>query len=392
MLNILTLTTLYPNSITPSHGIFVENRLRHLREAADIQNPVVAPVPWFPFRHPMFGSYAKQAQIPAHEVRYGVNVSHPRYLVIPRFGMTLTPGFLYEAFKKGAEAVMKSGFKPDVLDVHYFYPDGVAAARLSKELGIPMTVTARGTDINLIPQYEKPRQMIIEAANQAAHIITVCEALRQAIIDLGVDGSKITTMRNGVDLEGFHPVDREAARERFGVTGKVITSVGHLIERKGHNFVIEALTEHPDITLLIAGDGPEDAALKALASQLGVANRVHFLGRRPHDDLPYIYGASDAMVLASSREGWANVLLESMACGTPVVATDIWGTGEVVAKPEAGVLVKERSGHGIAGGLTRLFANMPDRAATRRYAEGFSWDDTTQAQLTLFRRLAGKSA
>jgi len=251
-------------------------------------------------------------------------------------------------------------------------------------------VTARGTDINLIPQYEAPRRMIVEAAGQAAHIITVCEALRQAIIDLGVDGSKITTMRNGVDLEAFRPVDRAAARDRFGVSGRVIASVGHLIERKGHNFVIEALEQHPGITLLIAGDGPEEAALKALAQRLGVDGRVHFLGRRPHDDLPHIYSAADAMVLASSREGWANVLLESMACGTPVVATDIWGTGEVVATPDAGVLVGERSGPAIADGLTRLFAALPERAATRRYAEGFSWDDTTRAQLALFRRLAGK--
>jgi len=389
MLDILTLTTLYPNSVMPSHGIFVENRLRHLRAAAEVENPVVAPVPWFPFRHPMFGDYAKQARVPAHEVRFGVNVSHPRYLMIPKIGMNRQPHDLYKAFRRGAEMVMKHGFRPDVLDVHYFYPDGVAAARLSKELGIPMTVTARGTDINLIPQYETPRRMIVEAAHEAAHIITVCEALREAIIDLGVDGSKITTMRNGVDLDAFRPVDRQAARERFGVSGRVIASVGHLIERKGHNFVIEALAEHPAVTLLIAGDGPEEAALKALAKRLGVADRVHFLGRRPHDDLPHIYAAADALVLASSREGWANVLLESMACGTPVVATDIWGTGEVVAAPEAGVLVQERSGKGIAEGLTRLFAQMPDRAATRRYAEGFSWDETTQAQLALFRRLAG---
>lgn len=390
MLDILTLTTLYPNSVMPSHGIFVENRLRHLRAAADIENPVVAPVPWFPFRHPMFGEYARQARVPAHEVRHGVNVSHPRYLMLPKVGMNRQPHDLYKAFRKGADVLMKRGFRPDVLDVHYFYPDGVAAARLSQELGIPMTVTARGTDINLIPQYEAPRRMIVEAAGQAAHIITVCEALRQAIIDLGVDGSKITTMRNGVDLEAFRPVDRAAARDRFGVSGRVIASVGHLIERKGHNFVIEALEQHPGITLLIAGDGPEEAALKALAQRLGVDGRVHFLGRRPHDDLPHIYSAADAMVLASSREGWANVLLESMACGTPVVATDIWGTGEVVATPDAGVLVGERSGPAIADGLTRLFAALPERAATRRYAEGFSWDDTTRAQLALFRRLAGK--
>jgi glycosyltransferase involved in cell wall biosynthesis len=116
---------------------------------------------------------------------------------------------------------------------------------------------------------------------------------------------------------------------------------------------------------------------------------VSFLGSVAQPQLKEYYNAADAMVLASSREGWANVLLESMACGTPVVASNVWGTPEVVAAPEAGVLMPERTPEGIARALRTLRENYPDHAATRRYAENFSWDATTEGQIQLFSRIIG---
>jgi len=136
---------------------------------------------------------------------------------------------------------------------------------------------------------------------------------------------------------------------------------------------------------MIAGEGPERSALERLAANLKVSGRVRFLGNVPHAELHRVYSAADALVLASSREGWPNVLLEAMACGTPVVASNIWGNPEVVSRPEAGVLMNERSAAGVAEGVKRLFAALPERQATRRYAEGFSWDATSEGQLRLFR-------
>jgi glycosyltransferase involved in cell wall biosynthesis len=228
------------------------------------------------------------------------------------------------------------------------------------------------------------RWMITYAARHAAGIIAVSQALKDALIALGVAADRITVLRNGVDLEMFAPGDRDAARAALAVTNRTLLSVGHLIERKGHNITIAALTRLPDCVLLIAGEGPEHARLRSLASQLGVSDRVRFLGAVPHERLSAIYTAADALVLSSSREGWPNVLLESMACGTPVVASAIWGNPEIVSRPEAGVLMRARTSEGVAEAVESLFAALPNREATRAFAEQFSWHETSNGQLRLF--------
>lgn len=390
MMKLLTFSTLFPNLERPSHGIFVETRLRHLVASGRVESRVVAPVPWFPLRHARFGSYGRFARVPQTEVRSGIEVRHPRYALLPKIGMTPAPLLMAMAVKPVLRRLIDEGFDFDAIDAHYFYPDGVAAAMLGKEFGKPVVITARGSDITLLPQYRWPGKMIRWAADQAAGIITVCNALREELIVLGADPAKVVSLRNGVDLELFRPLDRAAVRKELGVDGFTLLSVGNLVPVKGHELTIGALKELPEARLMIAGSGPERERLEALAVQLQVADRVRFLGPQPQAKLREYYNAADAMVLSSSREGWANVLLESMACGTPVVASKVWGTPEVVAHADAGVLMQERSERGVAAAVRALQAAYPAREATRRYAEGFSWDATTQGQLQLFGRIIGR--
>jgi len=390
-LRLLTFTTLYPNAANPQNGIFVETRLRHLLASGEVESQVIAPIPWFPFRSARFGSYAVYAAAPRNEERHGIQIAHPRFLRLPKIGMTTAPFTLARAGIGAARHIVAGGYDFDVIDAHYFYPDGIAAIMLGKALAKPVVITARGTDVNLIPRYPLPRRMILRAARECAAIITVCAALKDELVALGADASKITVLRNGVDLELFHPGDRAMARTSFGMNRFTLASVGYLVARKGHDLVIGALPALPDIELFIAGAGPEDDRLQALARKLGVSDRVRFLGALPQDRLRMLYTAVDSLVLASSREGWANVLLESMACGTPVVASNVWGTPEVVAAPEAGVLMNERSSAGIAEAVRRLRRSPPAREATRRYAERFSWGDTTRGQIDLFSQVVADS-
>jgi glycosyltransferase involved in cell wall biosynthesis len=386
-LRVLTFSTLFPSSARPGHGIFVEQRLRKVAATGHISSRVVAPVPWVPGFMRRSAAYADMWNTPRAEERFGLQVLHPRYPLLPRVGMTLAPLGIATAVYPAMRQLLNGEFPFDLIDAHYYYPDGVAAALLGRWLDRPVVITARGTDINLIPKYALPRAMIRWASRSSAASIAVCCALRDEMCAVGIDGERITVLRNGVDLVQFSPVPRETARSRLGLSGPLLLSVGYLIERKGHDLLICALARLPQWRAVIVGDGELRTELGDLARQLGVADRVHFAGAVAQGELKNYYSAADALVLASSREGMANVLLESLACGTPVVATPLWGTPEVVSRPVAGRLMRERSADALAEAVNELMRSPPAPAAVRAYAEEFSWDATTQGQLQLFERV-----
>jgi teichuronic acid biosynthesis glycosyltransferase TuaC len=383
---LLTFSTLFPHAARPNHGIFVENRLRHLVATGEATSFVLAPVPWFPGRSEWFGDWAVNARAPATETRHGMAIHHPRYPVIPKLGMSIAPWLLYQAMVPQVTRLLAEGHSFDAIDAHYIYPDGVAASWLGRRFGLPVVMTARGTDVNLIPRYRVPRRLIEGAIRDASALIAVSAALKDVLVELGAPDEKVTVLRNGVETGLFRPPeDRPAIRGRLELKHRVLISVGALIERKGHHRTIEAMCQLPDFELIIVGEGPERQRLETLIAKYGVADRVRLQGPRPHTELPALYGAADASVLASSREGCANVLLESMACGTPVIAANVWGNAEVVRAPAGGMLYEPNTPDGIAAAVRKLFADLPNRAATRAYAKLFSWDETTAGQLKLFR-------
>jgi glycosyltransferase involved in cell wall biosynthesis len=388
MTHVLVFSTLYPNAAQPNHGVFVENRLRETLAQGGVQATVVAPVPYFPSAHRAFGRYAAFARVPRYEVRNGIEVWHPRYAAIPKVGATWAPGSLFRTALGLVRRLQDDGRRFEVIDAHYFYPDGVAAARLARALRLPLAITGRGTDLTLIPKDAGPRMQIRWAAAEAAALVTVCDDLRQRLLALGAPASRSLVLRNGVDLSLFSMGNRAAARAALRVEGFTLLCVGALIPRKGHELVIRALTDSPDCRLLIAGSGPLRGDLESLARRLRVADRVRFLGEVAHGDLPGVYAAADVLVLASSREGWANVLLEAMACGTPVIASNVNGAAEVVRAPAAGLLMAERTPECLAATLGQLRHTAPRPEATRLYAEAFGWDRIARANKALLQAVA----
>ena len=392
----LLFSTLYPSSVRPRHGIFVETRLRELLGSGEIETKVIAPVPWFFSKHPRYGEFGRMASTPLRETHHGIDVQHPRYLLPPKVGMNIAPFTLALGAAPAAQRLLDEGFDFDLIDAHYYYPDGVAAALLGKWLNKPVVITARGTDLNLIPQFPLPRRMIRWASMQAQASIGVCSALMDVLRDMGTPADRLHVMRNGVDLQRFQPQPQEASRSALGLSGSpILLSVGYLIERKGHHLLLQAMPEilkhYPHARLVVVGDGDMRGALLQLARDLQIEAHVTFAGAIAQAELKHWYSAADVFVLASSREGWANVLLESMACGTPVVATRIWGTPEVVTDERVGLLVDHRNAEAFAAAVSRLLAHPPDRSQVRSYAEGYSWESTSQAQLELFNRLAART-
>lgn len=386
-MRILTFTTLYPNAARPQYSVFVENRLRHLVASGEVTARVLAPVPYFPFHSESFGIYGAFARTPRRERRHDIEIDHPRFAVVPRVGMTLAPFLLYASARRALARLLRAGERFDLIDAHYFYPDGVTAVMLGRAFGLPVTVTARGTDINLIPRYALPRCLIRWAARRADGVITVSGALAERLAALGVERERITVLRNGVDPTVFRPVQpcQPAQWEDCGLP--LALSVGNLVPLKGHDLVIRAVAQIPELRLWIVGDGSERERLEALVQQLDAAKRIRFLGVVPHEHMPEVYSAAKLLVLASEREGWPNVLLEAMACGTRVITTRVSDVAEFVSVPAAGSLVEERSVTALVNAIQTSLSTPVSRQETSSYARQFSWESTTAGQLALFREI-----
>ena len=387
-LKVLVFTTLYPSVADSVHGVFVENRLRQLVSSGEVEARVVAPVPWFPFQSSIFGRYGTFARKPAAEERHGLRITRPRYPVLPKLGWTRVPGWLAKAGIREAQRLREEGFDFDLIDAHYFFPDGVAAAQVATALDRPLVITARGTDLNEIAQAPGPREQVLEAAGVAGGLITVSGALGEVLASIGADPAKVHVLPNGVDGDVFHPAaDRAALRDELGLKGPTVLSVGRLVPLKGHSLLVGALAELPGVRLVIFGDGPERDSLTRLAVELGVGDRLQLMGRADHTELARWYAASDVVALASENEGCPNTVLEGLACGAPVVASAVGGIPELIVEDVAGLLVQERSSSNFAQALRDVLGRERDEAGVLSYAQRFSWDATTRGQLELFRSL-----
>lgn len=387
-MKLLVVSSLYPNPVEPHHGVFVRNRLLRYLERHGAEALVVAPVPLAP----PFGPerWTRYRAVPEREQRDGLTVLHPRYLAPPGFGDTWRPALMARGLASTLTRAVRE-FEPDLVDAHYAWPDGAAVARLMPRLQaargrrLPWTLTCRGTDLNLVPTHPRLRPQVARALGAADHVICVAEALRAIALELGVPGERVTTLRNGVDGERFSVGDRGSARRQLGLSGPgpLVLCVGHLIERKGQHLLIPAFARSApaDSRLVLVGHGEAREALEQLAREHGVADRVRFVGAVEPAVLADWYRAADVLVLASLREGWPNVVLEALACGTPVIATRVWGTPEILTGCSAGLLV-EPTEDGLAAGLAAL--DDLDPAAARPWAERHGWDETVDGMATVF--------
>ncbi|MGE0486813.1 MAG: glycosyltransferase [Gammaproteobacteria bacterium] len=387
-MHVLVFSTLYPNDEQPHHGIFIERRVLELRRRSGWTFEVVAPVPWFPLRGERFGLYGRYARVPAVDERHGITVHHPRYLVIPRFGWRIAPLFLL----LGAWGVMRRLVRArrfDLVDAHFAFPDGVAAVAAGRLLGLPVVVTARGSDINDSPRYLLPRLQLRAALGRAAARVAVAQPLARAMAELlGTSADSVPVVANGVDLDAFRPCDREAARARFGLSGQVVLAVGNLRRLKGQHLLIEALADMPGVTLVLAGGGEERAALEALATRLGVSARVRFLGVVAAADLPELYSAADVFALASSSEGCPNVILEAMACGVPIVATAVGAIPDMLPPEGLRLLVTERTAAALRTALVTALDDPPRREHYLSRAATSGWDAACAALMQTFETVA----
>jgi teichuronic acid biosynthesis glycosyltransferase TuaC len=368
MLRVLTLATLFPNHLRPTLGGFVERQTQALAAQQGVEVRVVAPVglPVWPLSlHP---HYAPLRSLPLFGERNGLKVHRPRYRVWPKLGTAGTARRMAAALLPVLED-LRADFPFDVIDAEFFWPDGPVAALLAGALNVPFSIKARGSDIHIWGARPEIGRQIVAAGRAADGMLAVSGAIREDMAALGMPAEKIRVHHTGVDLDAFRPVDRAAAKAALGVDGPLLVTAGALIIRKGQDLAIEALKGIPGATLILVGDGPDRAQFETLAR----GQPVRFLGIRAHSELPGLLAAADVMVLPTVSEGLANVWVEALASGTPVVTSDVGGAREVIDRPEYGCLVP-RDPAAIAAAVRDLLADPPAQAAVREGALRFSWD------------------
>jgi len=390
IIRVLAISSLYPCSSDPHKGVFVENRLRALQNTNRCTYTVISPVPWFPLKHRLFGRFATFAKIPSSDIRHNISIWYNRYLSFPMIHPHLRLPLFYRAIDNFLKHQSPDEF--DIIDAHYLYPDGVAASILAERIGKPLFLTARGSDVMLHPRNPTVHKQIQAALDRSCGVITVCDFLKEKILSkFNIKADKVHTIRNGVNTDHFYPkVSAEAkvsCRREFNlpVHKKIIVSAGWLIPRKRHDLVIRAMVYIPkNVHLIIVGNGPEYSSLKSLISSLSLCNRVTLHNAVPPHMMCNLYNAADILVLASDSEGIANVLLEAMACGTPVVATNAGGNAEILENSSVSTVVTRWTPDAIAHAINKRLLNPSDTNNVRRYAEQFSWSNSTSEIINLF--------
>lgn len=397
-MKILVFTTVYPNKKQSNLGIFVRERITRVADHCEIK--VLAPIPYFPLAGLLKKKYRYCNCIPPIENQNGIDVYHPKFFIVPGVMKFLDGFFLYLSTKRFVGKIQKT-FDFDLIDSHFAFPDGFAAVLLGRHFNKPVTITLRGT-LNRLINYKGRRKAIRFALKNANRIFSVSSYLVKLAKSLGIDESKFVVIPNGVDTSKFQVLDKSECRDRIGIPQdkKVIISVGALVERKGHHRIIETLPDliknHPDLLYIVVGGGSVEGdmsiALNEQIRELGLIKHVRFTGEIPHSKVNEFLCSSDVFALATRFEGWANVFLEAMACGLPVITTNICGNAEVVRNGENGLLAPFGNQQALADAIDKALTTNWNKEAIINYAKSRTWDQVADEVYEQFCKILSSSS
>jgi glycosyltransferase involved in cell wall biosynthesis len=375
VVRILVITNLFPNSLEPNRGLFNLQQLEALREEPDVSIRVVSPTPWSPGVS-LGERWRRYSELPAEEEIHGFKVYHPRYVVIPKVLRSLY-GVLFYLGIKGCVDRLRREFPFDVILATWAYPDAFGSVLLSRRIGVPCLVKVHGTDINHHTRHLLRRMMITWALRRAPSVIAVSDKLKRIMVRCGIPEDSITVLQNGVDAATFVPMPRDECRRTLSLdpSQKIILYVGYLKESKGILDLLEAfdrLDRREKLKLVYVGDGPDSTLLDVQLRRRGLSRSVDLVGARPHEEIPVWMNACDLLCLPSHNEGCPNVVLEALACGTPIVATRVGEIPNLVRKDQ-GFLVQPKDIESLSDGLRRgLRLSSPLRSDTDAL---ISWQD-----------------
>jgi glycosyltransferase involved in cell wall biosynthesis len=388
--HVLSLTTLYPNAVNPRFGTFVARSMEALAKRGDWRVTLVNPIGLPPLA---LGRYRPLADLPATSTEGGITIHRPHFTLIPRIGARRNAAAIARAALPLVQAI-HAETPIDLIDAQFFFPDGPAAAIIAKAMGLPLSIKARGSDISFWGEQGFARQQMVDAAKAATGLLAVSHDLAGQMAVMGMDAAKITVHYTGLDRDRFRPLKHTQLRSQLSRelgfalpdNAPLIACIGALIERKGQGIAITALNDIPGARLVLVGKGDDEARLRALAVSEGVETRVFFAGSVDHDLMPLILSAADVMVLPTVAEGLANAWVEALACGTPVVTSDVGGAREIITCDTAGRLV-DRNPKAVAAGINAVLNAPPSRDAVAALTEHFNWEANAAALAAHYERL-----
>jgi len=388
-IKVLSLSTVFPNPAEENLGPFIRHRLQHLAKLESVE--VVAPIALIDYADRAI----RKPGIPVVRQDGPLRIHHPRWAYLP-FGGYTSAFFLAARLIPFLRALRRE-YPFDVIDSHFAHPAGISAALVGAALQCPFTITLRGNE-TMHAQARGRRRWIRWALRRAARVITVSESLRKFAISNGVDEGRVRTVPNGVDAELFYPRPYAETRARLGISEHcpAIVSAGFLIERKGHHRVIRALSEMRRNGCgaelwIVGGPGREGQFEKELhreVSERALESAVHFTGNVKPALLADYMSAADVVCLASSREGWPNVVHEAQACGAPVVATDVGGVQDMIPRDEYGFVVASGDQAALTEALGKALETRWDRTGITAWGRARSWQQVAAETADVLRQAA----
>ena len=381
-MHVLCLTTLFPNTAEPGLGVNVERQLTRLAALPGVALTVVAPIPRLPYDVPV-GRYRALGRVPRRDDSRPFPVYHPNYTSLPRVGWRFHHRTIWNAVRPLVRRLHRA--TPfDLVTGEYMFPDAMPVFRAARDLHLPYILKARGSDVRFWQSFTQPRRQMVGAGRHANGLLAVSASLKRDMAAMGLPSERIAVHYTAVDLDRFSP---DAAPRHARPT---IVAAGNLVPLKRVDLIIDALVHLEGVDLRIVGQGPERAALERQVQAAGLGDRVTFLGRLGHEELAREFASAHALVHASSSEGLANVWIEALASGTPVVTTDVGGAREVVTPDVGRVVPPDISPLGLAASVREVLAASFDPVAVREPAERFSWARNLDELMRHYRRVTGQ--
>lgn len=385
MLKVASICHMFPNRINPHIGVFVKERLKHVAKKTDMT--IIAPVPSFPFSGRTL-KYAGLENLEEVESFDGLRVYHPRYFMIPKY-LKILDGMFFGASLAHFIKNIASHNTFDILDFHWVYPDAIGGLQWARKLGKKTVITVRGNEAIYYFEKSPIRKLVQQRLCEFDHVISVSRDLKKKIVaEYGVEESRVSVISNGIDTDKFHLIDRDKARRHCALTqGKrYLLTVSRFSQEKGLENLLHAMRQlqSPNTDLVIIGDGPLKSQLLVLATSLDIMDRVHFLGVLGHDDLCAWYNVADVFCLPSLWEGCPNVVIEALACGTPVVATSVGGIPDLIPSPGYGILVPPGDVQALSTALGQALQTDWNRRCISEFGSTSSWADVADRVINVF--------